>query len=439
MPSLPFFKTKPYLSGIDWIVHVFDYMNKRATGAGHMFQIVLELDGAPEKDELQQSLNQFIHKFPIVNGKTVRDYNLAPFWKIPSRAQGGSFPFKIYQLENHADIFPLLEQLANTPFSTDRDHIVFYLINTRGKSYVVAKFDHRLFDAHGAETFIGMFQQEWEEKGACNWKIPLFRSAHLSEWREKFGAGKQVNRAFLGLAENAPPRVLPLTHALSKQGFRFSVIPFNQKQSVEIMEKADDEAGYLMITPYTMAITVQILHDIFTKRGINKGDYVIPVTIDMRSQKTVAQEVFFNHVSFFLFRIQADEIDDFSILVEAIKKQMYDQVRSGLARRIQEASFLMRIVPLPLLSHLMRVYLKGQIASFCFSYLGETVNNLDRFMGKKVHHFYHMTRVPIPPGLGVFFHNTQGKLNVYLTYAKGLLNEDEVNSIVHEMESRLEV
>ena len=60
------------------------------------------------------------------------------------------------------------------------------------------------------------------------------------------------------------------------------------------------------------------------------------------------------------------------------------------------------------------------------------------FLGKEVLRSYHMTRVPIPPGLGVFFHKSRGRLHAYLSYAEGLLREDEVNEILCDLRSRLE-
>jgi hypothetical protein len=152
----------------------------------------------------------------------------------------------------------------------------------------------------------------------------------------------------------------------------------------------------------------------------------------------VAEEAFFNHVSFLLFRIQASEVDDFSVLLQSIKRQMYAQVKAGLPRDISEASFLLRIVPPRILSRLMKIYLKGELASFCFSFVGETEHTPAPFLGKEVLRSYHMTRVPIPPGLGVFFHKSRGRLHAYLSYAEGLLREDEVNEILCDLRSRLE-
>jgi len=435
--SIPFSKKKHYLTGIDWILHGFDYMNKRATGAGNALQIVMELEGVPAEREVRDSLDGFVRKFPLLSGRARRDYNLAPYWQIPSWAHEPALALDVHHLEDGEDAVPVLERLANTPFSGEREHLVFYLLRTGENSHVAVKFDHRLFDAHGAEEFLSMFQQDWEKGGALTWELPLPEPAHLSQWRRKFEAGRQVNRALLRLTGDAPPRVLPLDPAASRLGCRFSVISFDERQSEEIIDRAEDEAGYLMAMPYTMALTVQILHEVFASRGIDTGDYIIPVTMDTRSPGKLAQQAFFNHVSLLYFRIRAREVNDFSVLLNSIKQQMYEQVRARLARDIWDASFLMRIAPLPTVGYLIKRYFRGEIASFCFSFLPDTGHMPARFMGRKVRRCYHMPRVPIPPGLGVFFHHSQGRLNAYLSYAQGLLSEGEVNTVLDALKSRL--
>ena len=435
MVSIPFSKKKHYLTGIDWILHGFDYMNKRATGAGNAFQIVMELEGVPAESQIRDSLDRFIRKFPLLNGRARRDYNLAPYWQMPSHAKKAAL--NVHHLQHGEDAFAVLERGVNAPFGGEREHLAFYLIRAGENTHAAVKFDHRLFDAHGAEMFLSMFQEDWEKGGACNWELPPFEPAHLSQWRGKFEAGRCVNRALLGLVQDAPPRSLPLDTPASGQGFRFKVIPFTERQSREILTRAESEAGYLMAMPYTMALTVQALHGIFTNRGIDTGDYVIPVTMDTRPPSRQSQEVFFNHVSFFLFRIQACEVDDTSALLKSIKQQMYDQAKTGLARHILDASLLMRIAPLPTVSYLLKLYLKDKIASFCFSFLGDSGHMPTRFMGKEVRRSYHMTRVPMPPGLGVFFHHSQGRLNAYLSYAQGLLSEGEANTVLDALKSRL--
>jgi hypothetical protein len=194
-----------------------------------------------------------------------------------------------------------------------------------------------------------------------------------------------------------------------------------------------------MAMPYTMALTVQVLHRLFLERSAAGADYLIPVTVDTRPKSGRVQDLFFNHVSFFLFRIPARDAEDFPVLLESIKGQMYEQVRAGLPRDIQNASLLMRIAPLPVVSRLLKMYLKGGLASFCFSFLGESGHMPTRFMGEKVEHSYHMTRVPVPPGLGVFFQQSHGRLNAYLSYLRGLLAEDEADAVVEALRAGLAV
>jgi hypothetical protein len=432
---LPFSKNKHYLTGIDWILHSFDFMNKRATGAGNTFQIVMELEGLPAENEVRDWLDSCIRKFPLLGGRTRRDYNLAPYWEIPSHPPKA--PLDVHQLQVDEEASPLLERGINAPFRSECEHLAFQLIHAGDVSHAAVKFDHRLFDAHGAEMFLSMLQQDWEEGGRCNWELPPCEPAHLSEWQDKFAAGKQVNRAFLRLTESGPPRALPLDSSSTSQGFDFKRISFTEQKSQEIIERAEDEAGYLMAMPYTMALSIQALHAVFVDRGVDTGNYIIPVTMDTRVPGNRHQEVFFNHVSLLLFQIQEREVADLRALLKSIKQQMYDQTRTGLARDLLEASLLMRIVPLPTVGHLLKLYLKRDIASFCFSFLGDKGYMPTRFMGKKVSRSYHMTRVPIPPGLGVFFHHSDGRLSAHLSYPRGMLSEGEVETIFESLSSRL--
>jgi len=438
MVSLPFSKKKHYLTGIDWLLQGFDCMNKRATGAGNAFQIVMELEGVPAEDRVRGALDGFVRKFPVLGGRTRRDYNLAPYWEIPRRAQNASLKLDVHHLEDAAEAFPLLETGANAPFGSEREHLAFYLVRAGSNSHAAVRFDHRLFDAHGAEVFLGMFQRDWEEGGACRWESPPLEPAHLDQWRRRFEAGRNVNRALLRLVGDSAPRALPLDPAASREGFGFRVLRFDQQQSREIIQRAESEAGYLMAMPYAMALAVQALHGIFASRGITTGDYIVPVTMDTRLPSDRPLEVFFNHVSLLMFRIRADQADDRSALLKSIKQQMYDQAKTGLARNIPDASLLMRILPLPAVEYLLKLYLKQKIASFCFSFLGDTGHMPDRFMENKVRHSYHMTRVPVPPGLGVFFHHSRGSLDACLSYQRGLLTEGEVNRVLDALRSGLQ-
>ena len=429
---------KRYLTGIDWIIHAINHINKKKTGAGNMFQIVLQMEGALDETILRECLNKFVKKFPVLNGRSMRDYNLAPYWKIYSKEKMLPPNVRTYRLDDNAafsKVLSTLEQGINKSFNSVREHLAFHLIYAGKTSFLAVVFDHCLFDARGAEVFLNMLQQEQKNETDYSNRISLAESAHLCKWKEKFEAGKWVNRKLLQLSENKS-RFLPL-HSVSEKKFRFKIISLDERQTSAIIDTAYNEAGYLMFMPHTLAISIQVLHSIFTKRDICTGDYIVPVSIDTRPVEKVAQEVFFNHMSFFLIRVKANEADSFPVLLQSIKQQIYDQIKSNLPADIEKASLLMRIVPLPILGYLMRLPLKGQIASFCFSYTGEAAYNSPMFMEKKINNIFHMPRVPIPPGLGIFFSRFQGKLNVTFSYLDGMLENEEIDSVVHTLQSRL--
>jgi len=296
-------------------------------------------------------------------------------------------------------------------------------------------FDHLVFDARNAEAFLNIFQKDWEG-GKDSGKLPITEPAHLSMWMDKFKAGQRVNRAFLQIADRIPPRVLPLPPG--KKDFKFKILSFSRKEAEAITENAFNQAGYLMLMPYALSASVSALHEIFAGRGVS-GNYVIPVSIDARKKEEVMRQVFFSNVSFFIFKVGADLAVRFPELLKSVKEQMYNQVKAGLPGDICKASLLMRIAPLPLLGSLLKIYLKGQIASFSFSYVGETAYESSCFMDNKIINMFHMPRVPVPPGIGIFFQKSKENLNVILSYMNGMLTGDEPGKIFDLLKSRLGV
>jgi len=438
MISLPYSKNKRYLTGVDWIVHVLNYMTIKETGAGFMSQIVIEVSGNVNPPEIENALNSYIKKHAVVNGYFSRDINLAPYWKIPpvKKPEISLDTVIVKEDESFDVILKNLENGINTLFENKREHIAFHVLTGCGRSYIAMTFDHLLFDARNAEAFLSMFQKEWES-GEVSGSMTITEPAHLSMWMDKFKAGQRVNRAFIKIAGKASPRVFPLPSG--KKGFKFRVLSFGRKEMEAIAENAFNEAGYLMLMPYALAASVCALHGIFTSRGISSGDYVIPVSIDTRKQEEVIGHLFFNHVSFFIFKAEASAATDFKALLKSIKEQMYAQVRSDLPGDICKATLLMRIAPASLLGSLLKLYFKGEIASFCFSYVGKTAYTSSYFIGNKIKNIFHMPRTPVPPGIGIFFQQSNQKLNVILSYLDGMLSADEEEIILTSLKSRLGV
>jgi len=417
---------------------------KKTTCAGNMSQVVFVLCSVIDHKLLESNLRGFAKELPVLIGGLARDYNLAPYWRIPKSAKV-NLDIKIHRLETPCgldSLFPILERSANNPFNNKNEHIKFDLIQVeRQNSYLAMAFDHRLLDARGAEAFLNLFQQYLLRnndpkvlEGIC-----LSSPSGLSDWMRKFYAGRNVNRKFIALSKTAP-HFLPIPAGERMRGFRYEVITFNKRETEAIENNVCKEAGYLMEMPYLLAVVINAMQGLFNRRGVVASNFLIPVSVDMRTSEDIKQELFFNHVSYLFFQISAPDItskDSLKGLIKAIKKQMFEQVKAGIAKDLAEASFLTRIAPLPVLGKLLHLPFKGKVASFVFSHLGKSSYLHPQFAGTEVDNIFHMPRVPVPPGLGFFFSYFNGQLNFIISYLEGLVEDEELAMLKTCIKERL--
>ena len=259
--------------------------------------------------------------------------------------------------------------------------------------------------------------------------ITFTSSMELTQWSKKFLAGRNVNRRIIGLSRSTPT-ALPIPDG-SGRCHRYHRLSFTEQETAALYERAYQEAGYLMESPYLLSVIIQSMHELFRARSRDGESYLIPVTLDLRPNKDPLQEMFFNYVSYLFYQVPAGEVDDRKGLIALLKQQMYDQVKSGFPKDLAEASLLTRIAPLPLLGKLLHLPMKGKMATFAFSHLGKSSYQHPLFMGRKVTELFHMPRVPVPPGLGFFSNYYNNRLNLVISYLDGLLTMTRCSCLIN--------
>lgn len=430
---VPYFKTKRYLTGIDWVVGTLDHMTRRSVGRSNASQIVLELETTLPESRLREALNRFTPQFPVLNGHPSRDITLCPCWKFPGPGAVKPARIEVLRLDAGASRQDVLDALAgavNAPFAGDEEHLVFHLVHIGDRrSFAVMTFDHRLFDARGAESFLDLFQRsQGEDVRERMGRIALTEPAHLDDWKNKFESGRHLNRVVRALSQ-AKPAFFPRPPGTDDRPFQFGVFHFGAAASKTIVDSAYREAGYLMVMPYILALVIQLLHRAFVRKGIVAPDYVISVSLDLRQPERVDRDLFFNHVSFLFFRVPSDIVSRRRDLLDSVKRQMYEQVKSGFPQHLAEASMLMRILPQSVLARIVRMPLKGEFASFGFSFVGKSAYTSAEFLGTRVRNLFHMPIMPVPPGIGVVVNEFQGGLNAVLSQVEGMLSDADVREI----------
>jgi len=427
-------KRKRYLTGSDWVINTMDSMLKSTTGCGNLSQIVLRLDRVLDGNEVRLALDRFTKKFPLLRGHGARDILLAPYWKIPA-SNDRDISFSLVQ-ENDAlgdRNLSLLEKGVNTPFRESREYLSFRLLSTGDHSTLSMILDHRVFDARGAEAFLNLFQEDFTGKSASG-DITFASTRALTQWSRKFRAGQNVNRRIVALSKSTPEAL-----AIPRKGkgsYQYRLITFTPQETEGIYERAYREAGYLMESPFLLAVIIQATHDLFVKRSRPSTSYLVPVTVDLRPNLDKVREIFFNYVSYLFFQIPVQEAGDRHVVIASLKQQMYDQVKAGFPKDLAEASQLTRIAPPSVLGKLLHIPLDGKMATFAFSHLGKSAYQHKDFMGAKITNLFHMPRVPVPPGLGFFSNYFNKRLNIVLSHLDGLLTDEEAALLVAGIKQR---
>ncbi len=434
-------KQKRYLSGSDWVINTFDHLMKAMTCAGNMSQVVLEFDSPLDENEVRAHVGRFVDQFPVLQGNVGRDLKLAPCWRIPSKGRHEAL-FAVHRVDERTSgnaFLSSLEQSANTAFRDDNDHLAFHLFSGSGRSMLAMTFDHRILDARGAELFLDLFQQNLK-KGAprASGDIAFASSSALTNWSQKFLAGRNVNRRIMSLSKTATPEALKLPSGEDRR-YRYRLLSFNEEETAAIYERAYAEAGYLMESPYLLSVVVQSMRDLFKSKQMNGTSYLVPVTMDLRPGLDPMQEIFFNYVSYLFYQVPLHEVDDRKGLIASLKQQMYDQVKSGFPKDLLEASLLTRIAPLPLLGKLLHLPMKGKMGTFVFSHLGRSSYRHPAFMEKTIVNMFHMPRVPAPPGIGFFSNNYHDRLNLVISYLEGLLEDEDARMLEEGIRNRFGV
>jgi len=435
-------KNKYYLNGFDWVMGVIDLIMKNTTCAGNASQVVLMLDAPPDEAVVREGLTQFLRLFPVVAGSVSRHYTLTPYWRMPGKDAAPGLTLTVTRLDDRASgqgVLGPLTTFINTPFKDRHDHLAFHLVYGKGEQCLALTFDHRLFDARGAESFLWLFQQYLASGGdgeKIRQNVSLTRDFDLRGWKQKFLAGQTVNRRIVALTKDRV-RAFPLAQNGERPGFGYRIVSFDREETAKITARAYAEAGYLMIMPYLFARVAASMHRIFERRGVKSGAYVVPASTDLRRAKDIREELFFNRNSMFFFQVKPEDAADPKRTIASLKEQMYQQVQVRFPEKLMAAASLMRIFPLPFMHAVFHLPLQGKIASYCFSHVSKDSFASTDFAGSRITNLFHMPRTPVPPGIGVFFNSFHGRLNATISCLENVFTEEEIGTLESDLRSSL--
>ena len=436
--KLPYFKKRYYLSGIDWIISAIDYYMQKTSSAGNHSTLFIELDQPVSETALKSRLEEIFSLLPILNAWQGRDvFNLAPYWKISKK-----YPLlPVIKTDHFAapeDLDRIINQTINAPFRSLRDHLFFTIITGKQPALLMT-FDHKLLDARGAEILLNLLTSDHGKLIETISKIKTSDSPKLKDWKKKFAAGRDIQRHFMKLSQKkyismsqhsikAPPEK-------GETELTSFTVSFSEKQTSEIKAAAEKKAGYMMETPYLLAVTAFAVHSVIAPE--QEANYSVPMPIDIRKTGTELQRMLFHHLSFMFLDIKIGKASKLADIISEVRNAIFHNVENELPEKLLKATRLTRISPLPILKHFMKLPMDGKVASFAFANVGESPEPVADILSSKIKGIYHLPRIPTPPGIGIFFYRRSGVMNFTITWDKNTVDNGAVMAIGNKIKELL--
>jgi hypothetical protein len=424
MPALPYSKKRYYLSGIDWIIGALNSYMHSTTSVGNHSTLVLELAESLNELKLRERLDLIFTLYPMLSGKIVRDLvNLAPYFK-PSGGNKQKYDLRIVKLSKEDEYSAECRRVLNSPFSGDTVYFAFTLISCGTRRVLMMTFDHRILDARGAELFLELLSGNDEKKlRSSQDNIKVTDAPQLMEWSDKFASGRTVQRKIIELTKGGcytPSKYIMGDFSKSSED---NLLPdfyhFSERETCGIHDKSEEMAGYMMETPYLLAVTSLAIYRVSESDEPLK--YFVPVPIDMRKKGEEARRTFCNHLSFLFFYFDISKNTTLESLTCEIRRQFFMQIADEFPENMVKAAYPGRIFPLWLLKRFMRFPFSGKMSSFVFANVGVTSFSSGDIVGTDVKSLHHMPRIPTPPGIGIFFNTYKKQLNLTVTSDRGAL------------------
>lgn len=430
---IPCSKSKRYLSGDDWLVHALHDNTLRATGLGNSSMIVLEMEGVFELEDFTKTVRQVTEAIPFFTGSVKRDWTLAPFW-ASNRKKKVNVPVSVESIGEDTEqetILVIFEDWANKPFESNQDYLCFRILQTGStRCYLAMQFDHRLFDANGAEKFLNLlgkvFSQQVKPDQICN-EIRLTEPAHLDHWRDNFLSGKAVIRSRYKLLEK--PNYF-LTIPEKRQCQDHISIFLNAEETLQFQNQVQNHAGYLMTLPYGLYVGIMIFKYLTQSANKSKEDILVSCSVDQRYLSPNQPAIFFNYLSFMFFKISQADFDNRQVLIQNLKQQFYESTKEKLPEKLSNVMLLMRILPKNILGKWLSSWMRVFFGSFNFAFLQKCNIEEGLFCGRRVINVFHYPRIPPQTGAGIYFNKFGKRLNMTITLHRGMINQEQRKALI---------
>jgi hypothetical protein len=418
------------LTGADCFLRAFDYEARRYHGASHLAQLVVRLGPGFDPARFESQLARIVRRHPVLRAMIRRPFVIgAPAYCIPSQA--AAVPIRTAHQESvtagsERPVPAVFFERLNDRFAIELgDLLRFDIVRyDDGSTDVAMTWAHMLFDAAGSETFLAALARGVEEP-LPPWQDTPGDRGSSPPWR-RFVHGAQVARRWgerMAALGSPPTRSLAGPLRTVPQRLRYALTGFSASETESVVARSARYAGFLTPAMFYLAAAMRAHAAVFASRSTEPECYLVPLPV--RVPAADASVPVGTHVSLLWFRVLREHTRDFAGLVEELRRQRLEQIRSQAVDETAVALDFVRPLPLRTYAYMLRRNLQGELASFVFAFTGELAPGLERLAGAEIVNAFHAPAVQPSPGSGLILCMWRGALNLVHVYQEGVLSDAE--------------
>jgi len=210
---------------------------------------------------------------------------------------------------------------------------------------------------------------------------------------------------------------------------------FTQEETSLIQARAVSLSGLFPLSFY-LASAARAHREAFLSRGQDPENYVSSIPVQLR-RKWVGANPFQNRVTVLFFFMKRGNLDTMTDAVKAAHLQFEEMTRRDLGSSFSHVLGLMRRLPSHLYMKFLSTQFSGDITSFFHSSTGPFAIHLCELAGVNVLNAYHVPSVSAPPGSGLFFGESHGRISATFSWREGSVTEDEADLVMTKMKDDL--
>jgi len=422
------------LTGADCFLRAFDDEVRRKGSASHLSQCVLSLGAEFDTEGFRKIVAEAALEHPILRAPVRR----RGWVGLPGYATYAAAGAELPRIEIHdvtARIGPeppphvvarLNERRSLRRGELLRFDIVRYAGGRQGMD-LVATWVHMLFDGAGIERFLIWLDEVYRQaRSASELPAPdelLPPSPHTLGAGERGRRSREWQRWMEGLADH-PLRSLAGPLAVCRQDLRYELLHLGEDATRDVCARASEHAGFLTPMLFYLAAAIRAHHAVFRARRVDPGSYVVPLPVNLRP-KGREGAIFRTHTSLVWFQALPESVASLEGLIEVLKAQRRDAIKSGQIENGAYAMEFARVAPRRLYARMARAALRGELCSFFFAYTGEFSEGLNSFFGATLANAHHVAPVPASPGSCLAVNLFRGHLNATHVFQRGVISPEE--------------